>query len=581
MELRLPTGCLAALDRAVRCTVVALALGLGACGTEPRSLPAPTPEAADFHALEYAFVTRGRGSSSGQGLALTSHARGRLTLVPIDEPPLFVMTLEIDELQLHLAEQVVARIEPGVWSLLVRRNGGAIDALWVPPDMPSQAKNLARFLVAELASPEPRGDVREEQTPAGVLAARYASFAGPRVSLGLRVRSSAPDDATHSLGTALLLADNRGPVTIVSTAFTHTSLSQHDQLDSVGAMLLVRESVSTIADSELSLLRERVKVLSQSLPISLIEEPLTDEQKDAMRRDAETWDSVRARLLATDARPEPTLLHRAAAHLVDDDALADELLSLATAPYTTDLASATMYLVLGECGTVACQAALLEALERDVGARSEVLAGLTRVGSPSIDTVDHLLVLDERGDRLAHAAAGVMLSRLAEHDPNAAALRLARLVHGLADCSDALEEVFTLLGNAGLPASEPVLRACLAPRVDEGRRAAAAGAMRRIPGASVTNTLTQLVAEDPSTSVRVAGLRALVVRIVVDDELHPLHEVNLDAWDVDEQELLLDILERVTEPGEVTAALLAKLEQAQSEDVAARARLIAETLRAR
>jgi hypothetical protein len=45
--------------------------------------------------------------------------------------------------------------------------------------------------------------------------------------------------------------------------------------------------------------------------------------------------------------------------------------------------------------------------------------------------------------------------------------------------------------------------------------------------------------------------------------------------------LLLDILERVTDPGEVAVGLSTLLEQSQSEDIAARARRFADQQRGR
>jgi hypothetical protein len=575
LGLRVPAVQAKIREREVsRAILLALVVGLGACGSEPARVSVVKQHEPGLRSLEYHFVTHGRGGSSSHALALASVAHGRLTVVPLDEPPVIVGSIAVDRLQLRSAGQIVASLQPGEWPFLARRtSNGTIDALWLAADMPSEAQSLTRFLAAELSTPASDIEVREEETPVGSLQARYYAIEGMARSVGLRVRHASADVPTRAIAVALFTADEQGIVMIGAGQFIRTSLDQQNELASTSLVFVRRRSTTVLPDSEAPQLRARIEALSVSPPIPLIELPRSEREKDAMRRDAETWESVRARLLLA-SKAEPTLVSRAAAHLGADDNLVDDLRRLAVEPGTPPAAIAAIYLVLGECGTPACQDALLDALLLDDGVRPEVLAGLTRVSAPLAETVDRLLALDQPDLEVARSTIGVVLSRFAEVDPAAAADRVERVVGGLAGCPVELEELFAMLGNAGLPASKPVLLACLDVGVVEDRRTAAAGAMRRIPGADVTGTLVRLVVEDPSTKVRLAGLRALVFRDLHDHELAPLASVGVNRWGVTELGVLLDVLERVAEPGAVVAGLLAEIEGAEDEELAARARIL-------
>jgi hypothetical protein len=557
-----------------RAILLALAVGLWACGSEPAAVSVAAQHEPGLRSLEYHFVTHGRGGSSSHALALSSIAHGRLTLVPLDEPPVIVGSIAVDRLQLRSAGQIVASLEPAEWPFLARRtSNGTVDALWLTADMPTETQSLARFLVAELSTPASEIEVREEQTPVGLLQARYYAIEGMARSVGLRVRHSSANVPTRAFAAALFTADEQGMVMIGAEEFIRTSLDQQNELTSISLVFVRRQSMTVLPDSEMPQLRATIEALSVSPPVPLIELPRSEQEKDAMRRDAETWASVRARLLVV-SKAEPTLVSRAAAHLAADDTLVEELRRLAIKPDTPPTAMAAMYLALGECGTIACQDALLAALERDDEDRAEVLAGLTRVSAPLAETVDRLLALDQPDLELARSTIGVVLSRFAEVDPVAAADRIERIAGGIIGCPVELEELFAVLGNAGLPASKPVLLACLDAGVVDDRRAAAVGAMRRIPGTDVTETLVRIVVEDPSTKMRLAGLRALVFRDLHDHELAPLAGVGVSRWGVAEVDVLLDVLERVAEPGAVVAGLLAEIEQVQDEELAARARIL-------
>lgn len=132
------------------------------------------------------------------------------------------------------------------------------------------------------------------------------------------------------LNAALLRADEHGAVLVGAAQIVHVALDPKDVLMSIGAVVLWRRATTTLPDAEVLRLRETIAALSRSSPIPLIEQPLSRE--DAMRRDAESWASVRARLLAAGADANPTLSSRAAAYLAVDDALVTELRVLALEP---------------------------------------------------------------------------------------------------------------------------------------------------------------------------------------------------------------------------------------------------------
>jgi hypothetical protein len=566
----------------IRAAVIVLAMMLGACESDYAPAPATSvvePHRDELHELEYDFATRSHSGGSPGVPALSSTSAGRLLLVALDEPPLFVGKLVVDHMHLRAAGEIASQLEPDEWSFLARRTGGTVDVLWVESDMPREAQSLARVLIAELATPNATPNTEsenlEEQTPTGVLSTRYYSLHGGMSMLGLRARSSNPGVPERVLNAALLRADEHGAVMVGAAQVVRVALDPKDVLMSIGAVFLWRRATTALPDAEILRLRETIAALSRSSPIPLVEQPLSREEKDAMRRDAESWASVRARLLAAGADMNPTLSSRAAAYLAVDDALVTELRELALEPDTTKAATATMLLALGECGTPACQDALSTTIEQAPHVRAEALAALVRVEAPLSDTVDRLLALSQQGDPLVPATLGVLFSRFAEREPVAAADRIAQVIRGVVGCPTELEALFGLLGNAGSLASKSVLLACLHEDVNQERRAAAVGAMRRIPGADVTSILVQLVV-DERNPVRLAALHALVFRELRDAELMPLAVEDVSHWETIESSELLDLVERLAEPGEAADQLLTQLTRSSHPEVAARARLLRE-----
>lgn len=549
---------------------------LGACGPEPAPVRAAAAAESEpqLWSIDYRFDTYSH--SFAPSLPLSSSARGRLSLVWIDEPPLIVGALVLEDMQLRSAGQVVSRVEPGEWPLLARRSDrGAVDALWLTRDMSDEARNLARSLLAELSLSQGAG-VQAEQTPVGELQARYISLVGPLMRLGVRARRSEPASAVRVFGLAALELDDLGLRSVGAGQVTRSTIGGHEELGTASVVVIRRESAKALTDNELSQLRATIEALSAAVPISLIEQPLSEGDKDHMRREAEPWEAVRARLLAAGAEPEPTLIHRAAAHLAVDDARVDELRGLLVEPRSS---TAQMYLALGECGTAACQGILLDSFEqRNARAQREVLAGIARITAPSAETVDRLLAQHGGDDATLRSTLGIVLSRFAVIDPVGANERIGSVLEGMTDCPPGLDDLFVVIGNAGLPASMDVLTKCLDLAVEEGRRAAAIDSMRRIPGQEVTKLLVRAVVDDPSTVVRLAGLRALVVRELDDGELAPLVDAGVRRWGSSEWGTLLDVLERIDEPGPTVRALLVEIDGVDDEDVAARARTLLDGL---
>ncbi|KIG13484.1 hypothetical protein DB30_07996 [Enhygromyxa salina] len=559
--------------------MLSLALALvAACGSEP-TRPVSVEHAPALWSLDYSFVVRSVGvANSAQPLVLDSVARGRLTVVSLDEPPLLVGSLAVDHMELRSGNQTLARLGAGEWSYLARRGSdGTIDAVWLAADMPAEAQSLTRFLIAQLQTPTPGITASQEQTPTGTVDARYHHFDLQLARFSVRTRRS-PARAPDLRGATIFIADERGPVVVGSGQITWANLNAGDNVGSITLSSAVRGSATPIPDSASSTLRAQIETLSTAPPVPLRDQPLSKHERDAIRRETESWESVRARLLSAGADMDPTIVDRAAAHMAADETLVGELRALATDPSTPQTAVVAMYAALGDCGTQPCQNALTRELDRNGTVREQVIAALTRVVEPSVETIDRLLELGDDGHEVTRASIGIVLSRYAERDPADAGARVEQLVGGLDRCSDRLDGWFGLLGNAGLAEAKPALLACLNAQVPAARRALAAGAMRRIPGADVTHALVRLAVDDPSPTVQLACLRALVVRDVGDGDFAPIVAAGIDGWPVPALNQLLDIIENVDASGEVVGSLLEDLSRSGHEEVAARARRSAEGL---
>jgi HEAT repeat protein len=114
--------------------------------------------------------------------------------------------------------------------------------------------------------------------------------------------------------------------------------------------------------------------------------------------------------------------------------------------------------------------------------------------------------------RQARYSLGASAHSLKERDPALSESLVGELIQGLepATSNDERVEYLTALGNAGHPASLETLAKFL-KHENSGVRAAAANALRRIPGGKADQLLAQAL-EDPSASVRASALDAMMYR---------------------------------------------------------------------
>lgn len=565
------------LERPVmRILSIAGALALVACGAKTPVENAGS-HAPPLTALEYEFVLSSVGTAdSAQALEIASGASGHVTLTLLDDPPLLVGALSLDNMELRSHQHMLVSATRGDWPFLARRgNDGSVDALWFDDEMPGEATSLLRFLIAELQTAAPGVLVRQEQTPAGILEAGYAQAGLPWLQVGIRVRRS-PTISIAQVGSgAVFSSDYAGLRRLSSVQRTHANFGAGDVASS-SILLARRVAVTDLADADIARLREQIEQLSASPPVSLAEQPLSKARKDAMRREAESWDSIKTRLLSAGDPADPSLLGRAAAYLIDDEALVRELMELARAPSTPRMGVNAIFEALGECGTLACQDALLAALELEELTTAS-LAALTRVDEPNAETIDHLIEVCKTGDEVTRASVGIVLARFAAHDAEGAATRVRGIVDGLDGCPAELERWFGLLGNAGSSAAQETLLECLLAPVPTQRRAAAAAALRRVPGEEVTRALVELVAAEPG-AVRLAGLRALLARELRDEDLAVIASADVGDWGAPELNSLLDVIERITDPETAARALLAEIGRSSNDEVARRAQPLIEHL---
>lgn len=549
-----------------------------ACGTDDSTPLADEPERA-LTSLDYRIFVRGVGfADPASAQAFTSAADGTLVMVTIDDPPLVVGSLAVERLELRVAGRLVAALPRGEWTFLARRSAsGHVDAVWTANDMPPEVERLTRFVLGELQTPAAELETALEETPAGTLDARQHRFSGLGLNGTVRLRTGA---SVLASGGSVCLGDGFGAIALASGLVTESALLGEDHLVSGNFMLAVRDSATPVDDEvKLADLREQIEALSVYQPAAMVEPAQTDEQRAALRRAAESWKSVKNRLVSVAADVDPVLVSRAAAHLSADDALARELQELACTPSTTKAAATAMHAALGDCGTRACQQALIAIVNCGVPLGPDVLAAFTRVREPSAETVDFLVGFAVDADEAARSGIGIVLSHFADVDPTGAGVRTKRLLGGVEQCGPELDGWFGLLGNAGLSTTKPLLLGCLDAEIPVKRRASAVGALRRIPGADVTEVLVRYARDDAEDRTRLACLRALGSRDVQDAELTPLLRAEFDAWSRPSLNALLDVLEHVALPSGSVAELLRRLSRSEHEDIAERARLALETRR--
>ncbi|MHC4974273.1 MAG: HEAT repeat domain-containing protein [Planctomycetota bacterium] len=220
---------------------------------------------------------------------------------------------------------------------------------------------------------------------------------------------------------------------------------------------------------------------------------------------------------------DPRALHVAMADLValvraSPEAALDVMRSIEKGE-CSDLAAGRMLTCLAAAGTDACQRAVLGILEnRELGLerRRQALRSLSTVRTPA-RAVDAALarLVEERGPLAGEALEtwAIVAERAREEDPArfepvAARVReLLETAHG----PEQLRRVLRVTAHLGWP-DVPTRVLDAATETDEGVRAAAMRALRRIDSPDADGRLLRSLREDRSEGVRRAALEALAFR---------------------------------------------------------------------
>ena len=211
---------------------------------------------------------------------------------------------------------------------------------------PSAAQSLARFVLAQMQTSA--GPSAQETTSAGEVTADYRRLQLPSAQLILRIRSSLPGAAQQLFGLTLLLADERGPRALVSAQLTRAEIDGPRSLGSLSVLVARPRSQRRLSETESAQLAETVEALSASAPVPVPEQPLSEEAKDELRRRAQSWLSVRNRLLSASEAATPQLIGRASAYLRVDPTALDELRDFLGRASTSTKARAEINLALDE-----------------------------------------------------------------------------------------------------------------------------------------------------------------------------------------------------------------------------------------
>lgn len=169
---------------------------------------------------------------------------------------------------------------------------------------------------------------------------------------------------------------------------------------------------------------------------------------------------------------------------------------------------------LASAGTPKAQAALRELIENprfDADDRRTQMIGLSFVDTPTKETVEFLFakVDDAEQGQQARFGIGTALNHLRGKDDGRVESGVAALGRQLAAATshDDVSDYLRALGNAGVLQGKPIVTPYLQ---DENAtvRAAAANALRYMPGDEVVTTLRTLIEQDDSGLVRANAVRA-------------------------------------------------------------------------
>ncbi|MFV8755071.1 hypothetical protein ACNOYE_31360 [Nannocystaceae bacterium ST9] len=508
---------------------------------------------------ELRFVAHGLS-----GIGFHSTARGRISLLALDEPPVVIGMLELERMQLVSEGRVVVEAETGTWPFVAHPSErGTIASVRLAPSMPGEAAQLLRFAMSELR-PATLDGLGRDEVQIGLVDVWQASVALLGVRVVLCLRSSSASGPARSDGVTLSLHDPYGPWLLASIATTRVELPS-TPLRTFNVLIARRDRVAAIAPDDPELVAN-LEQLSAVQSVSLADAMPSPERLDELRREAESWPDLVARIRSGEIE-SGTVVTRIAAHLRADDEHVDELVALLEELEPGETTVGRVLAALGECGTPPCQAALVERLD---AAQHETLAVLARVDEPTSDTLDAVLARASAGDAQTRELVGMLLNRHAQHDPDDALARARSLISPSESCSMDIDAWLGLLGNAGLAGSEAWLLDCLGSEQYSQRRAPVIGALRRIPGSAVTSALVDHV-RDADEAVRDASLRALVRREASEEQLSPLAELDIATWPASSLHLLVDLLEAARPSSSPLRELVGRLAGVVEPDVAERA----------
>jgi hypothetical protein len=515
--------------------------------------------------VEMRFLAYGASS-----LGFHSSVAGGISLLELDDPPVVIGELALERMQLFDADRLLVAAETGRWPFLAHAGErGTIASVRVVPSMPGEAAQLLRLALSELR-PATHDGLGQDEVQVGLVDTWQASTSlfGVRAVLCLRRSTSAsPADSTSA---TLSLHDTYGPWWLVAISLTRVDLPDAP-LHTANVLFVRREQVAALAPNDAQL-GATIEDLSTIESVSLADAMPSTERLDELRREAESWPDLVARIRNDDVE-HGSVVTRIAAHLRADDKHVDELVALLDELPSESDTRGRMLAALGECGTVRCQAVLVERLD---AAEHDMLGVLARVDAPTSDTLDAVLARAASGDVRTRELAGMLLHHHAQHDAEDALARARALISPPTSCAE-LDAWLGLLGNAGLVGSDAWLLDCLAPTQPVQRRAAALAALRRIPGEAVTRVLLEHVG-DTDEALRDASLRALARRGVSEADLESLAGLELATWRASSLQLLLDLLAAARPSSAALRGLVQRVAASADPDAAARARELLDLL---
>lgn len=440
----------------------------------------------------------------------------RATLVSqADAESIYEVTLESPKVGLPEANPDMQRALEGMLAAphyLVVDSTGRLRHLKVPADTAPSTWRMWFQLASAVQMSAGAGDEYhvEERDAAGEYLAQYVKVDGSRYDkhklhyLRARAGGSWSERDANALGVDSTLSIVGEPGQFARKVHGKEVSWTEDKMAIVGMRVTTEISmdvVDTGVDSEAAdrFAQSNTSLLSSEFapPGSFVEDAVS----------AESFADLTTELLDPETRPSSLLLQFASRFRTDPDSVAeavDWIKSDASKDPTAVIAAA-----LGEAGTEEAQAALIELSGKDVPETyaTEAIIELGRTTEPTPEAVATLreASIDTSVQRSSTAtlALGNAADQLAGRRAHSSAEIIEDLIARL-DAATSEAEVTTLLAALGNTASPAALQA-IALRLSEGVqpiRAAAADALRLIPGPETTQLLARALRDDQEPMVR-------------------------------------------------------------------------------